>query len=73
MAISESDCPRLPPNEAVTVPILKNGEELPQVLLDFRTAQIYKWKSALILYDSTLSTIEFVVFKSINSVLNFRS
>lgn len=51
----ESDCPRLPPEQAVTVPIITRGEELPQILLDLRTAKIYNWKSAVVLYDNTLS------------------
>ncbi|XP_015840718.1 ionotropic receptor 93a isoform X1 [Tribolium castaneum] len=55
MAISESDCPRLPPDEAITVPLITRGEELPQLLLDLRTRQTYNWNSAFILYDDTLS------------------
>lgn len=51
---SETDCPRLPPTEALTVPIIKVGEEMPQLVLDSRTAQAYKWKSAIMLFDHTL-------------------
>ncbi|XP_063930697.1 ionotropic receptor 93a [Zophobas morio] len=55
MAISETDCPRLPPDKAITVPLITKGEELPQLLLDLRTTKIYNWKSAVVVYDDTLS------------------
>ncbi|KAK5650424.1 hypothetical protein RI129_001453 [Pyrocoelia pectoralis] len=54
MAISESDCPRLPEGEAITIPMLQNGQELPQLILDLRTVNAYKWKTVIILYDYTL-------------------
>ncbi|KAB0802205.1 hypothetical protein PPYR_04391 [Photinus pyralis] len=54
MAISEPDCPRLPLGEAIVTPMLKNGEELPQLVLDLRTVNAYRWKSVIILYDYTL-------------------
>ncbi|XP_017778842.1 PREDICTED: glutamate receptor ionotropic, delta-2 [Nicrophorus vespilloides] len=54
IAISETDCPRMPVKEAFTVPLLKLGEELPQLLLDIRTSKILEWPSAIILYDSIL-------------------
>ncbi|GLV41761.1 Ionotropic receptor 93a [Carabus blaptoides fortunei] len=54
MAISEPDCPRLPSDLAITVPLLKNGEELPQLLLDLRSRNAYDWNSAIILHDETL-------------------
>lgn len=56
MAISETDCPRLPQNQAVTVPLVTNGQEMPQMLLDLRSANAYNWKSAVVFYDSTLGT-----------------
>ncbi|RZC40297.1 glutamate receptor ionotropic, delta-2, partial [Asbolus verrucosus] len=68
MAISESDCPRLPPDQAVTVPLITRGEELPQLLLDLRTAKTYNWNSAVILYDDTLSRDQVTrVIKSITA------
>lgn len=54
MAMTEPDCPRLPTNEAIMIPILKTGEELPQVLLDMKAMQAFNWKSATILHDETL-------------------
>ncbi|KAJ8961600.1 hypothetical protein NQ314_005917, partial [Rhamnusium bicolor] len=54
MAISETDCPRLPGSRAITIPLIKRGEEMPQLILDFRSAGIYNWKSVVIIYDKTL-------------------
>lgn len=52
--VIESDCPRLPIDQAVTVPLITIGEELPQIVLDLRTFSAYQWKSAVIIYDKTL-------------------
>ncbi|XP_059057543.1 ionotropic receptor 93a [Achroia grisella] len=54
-ALTEVDCPRLPLNSAITVTYSSPGEELPQMLLDLRTTRAFKWKSAAILHDDTLS------------------
>ncbi|XP_060523883.1 ionotropic receptor 93a isoform X1 [Cylas formicarius] len=56
MAISEADCPRLPSDEAITVPILEAGQETPQLLLDLRTSNIYKWKEIVLIYDNTINS-----------------
>lgn len=50
----ESDCPRLPTDQALTVPLIIPGEEMPQIVLDMRTFNAYLWKSAVIIYDETL-------------------
>lgn len=52
--VLESDCPRLPTDQAVTVPLITAGEEMPQIVLDLRTFNAYRWKSAVIIYDETL-------------------
>ncbi|KAL0880381.1 hypothetical protein ABMA27_002819 [Loxostege sticticalis] len=54
-ALTEVDCPRLPTDSAITVTNVVPGEELPQILLDMRTEMAFKWKSAVILHDDTLS------------------
>lgn len=54
-ALTEVDCPRLPTNIAITVTYADPGEELPQLILDLRTMNAFKWKSAVILHDDTLS------------------
>lgn len=54
-ALTEVDCPRLPTNVAITVTYADPGEELPQLILDLRTMNAFKWKSAVILHDDTLS------------------
>nr|QRF71037.1 ionotropic receptor [Semiothisa cinerearia] len=54
-ALTEVDCPRLPTREAITATYAEAGEELPQLLLDLRTSNAFKWKAAVILHDDTLS------------------
>ncbi|XP_026318935.1 ionotropic receptor 93a [Hyposmocoma kahamanoa] len=54
-ALTEVDCPRLPTNIAITVTYADPGEELPQLILDLRTMNAFKWKSAVILHDDTLN------------------
>lgn len=51
---SDSDCPRLPETDAVTVPLVVRGHELSQFLLDLRTTQIIQWKSVAIISDDTI-------------------
>ncbi|XP_031629410.1 ionotropic receptor 93a isoform X2 [Contarinia nasturtii] len=51
MAITDPDCPRLPLHEALTIPRIKIGVELPQIILDIRTSHLVNWKTATILYD----------------------
>lgn len=53
LALTDSDCPRLPKNEAIMIPMMKPGEELPQVILDARAQHSLDWKSAILLYDET--------------------
>ncbi|KAJ6638184.1 Ionotropic receptor 93a [Pseudolycoriella hygida] len=53
IALTEANCPRLPSNEAIMIPLIKIGDELPQILLDIRSSQIVNWKSAIIVYDNT--------------------
>lgn len=55
LAISEADCPRLPSNEAITMSMVRNGEEISQIVLDLRAMNAYKWNSAIIVFDHTLS------------------
>ncbi|XP_025829003.1 ionotropic receptor 93a isoform X2 [Agrilus planipennis] len=54
MAITESDCPRLPSDRAVVVPLVDNGREVPQMILDLRVVKSYKWQSITMIYDRSL-------------------
>nr|AXF48842.1 ionotropic receptor IR11 [Lobesia botrana] len=54
-ALTEVDCPRLPPDAAITVTHTDPGQELPQLLLDLRSTRAFNWKSAVILHDDTLN------------------
>lgn len=53
MAMTEPDCPRLPYDEAIMIPMMTPGEELPQVILDAKAQHSVAWKSAVLLYDTT--------------------
>ncbi|XP_059609151.1 ionotropic receptor 93a [Phlebotomus argentipes] len=55
MALTDPDCPRLPPEEAIMIPITSGGEELPQVLLDLKSSQALRWKSSIVLHDDTFA------------------
>lgn len=52
LAITEADCPRLPFDEAITIPLVREGGEMSQIILDLRTIHSINWKSAVIFYDS---------------------
>lgn len=53
IALTEADCERLPAEEALMIPIIALGQELPQILLDVRAAQAVNWQSSVLLYDET--------------------
>ncbi|KAL1395387.1 hypothetical protein pipiens_011292 [Culex pipiens pipiens] len=57
MAITDTDCPRLPSHNAIMIPksIPASGifEELPQVIMDMKTMKAFSWKSAILLYDDS--------------------
>lgn len=55
IALSEVDCPRLPAGKAINIPLTKLGEEMSQILLDLRTSTIFKWKSVVLIYDSSMA------------------
>nr|XP_034828957.1 ionotropic receptor 93a [Maniola hyperantus] len=70
-ALTEVDCPRLPSDSAITVTFADPGQELPQLLLDFRTRKAFHWKSAIILHDNTLNRdMVSRVVKSLSSEIN---
>ncbi|XP_054283701.1 uncharacterized protein LOC129000742 [Macrosteles quadrilineatus] len=54
IAATEASCPRLPSSSAVTMPLVSLGSELPQLLLDVRTAHHLEWKSVAIICDHTM-------------------
>lgn len=64
----ETDCPRLPTDRAFTIPMTVRGEELPQILLDLRSAKAYDWKSVILLYDDSLGIHFKHMMKSLQQV-----
>lgn len=58
IALTDADCARLPAAEAVMVPLIRVGDELPQIMLDVRAADAVNWKSAVLLYDETFGECE---------------
>lgn len=53
IAMTDPDCPRLPEDEAIMIPMILAGQELPQVILDSRAQRSLSWQSAILLYDET--------------------
>lgn len=51
IALTDPDCPRLPPNEAIMIPIMVLGEELPQFVFDIKSSKAFDVKSAVVLHD----------------------
>ncbi|XP_021705215.1 ionotropic receptor 93a [Aedes aegypti] len=57
MSITDSDCLRLPLNNAImipkTIPTAGTFEELPQVIMDMKAMKAIDWTSAVLLYDES--------------------
>ncbi|CAD6202689.1 GSCOCT00009718001.3-RA-CDS [Cotesia congregata] len=51
LAITDLDCPRLPINEAITVPLIDPGEELPQIFFDMRLEESLDWNRVNFIHD----------------------
>ncbi|KAL3278733.1 hypothetical protein HHI36_016263, partial [Cryptolaemus montrouzieri] len=54
MAISEAECPRLPEGKAVSIPLVADQEEMPQLLLDLRTSHAVGWRDIILIYDNSI-------------------
>lgn len=61
IAITDPDCPRLPLHEALTIPRINVGIELPQIILDIRTSSSVNWRTATILYDDIFGLIQILI------------
>lgn len=53
-AFTDANCPRLPTNQAITIPLTLPGLEVSQLLLDLRTAHIIDWRSVGFIHDSSV-------------------
>ncbi|PSN38342.1 Ionotropic receptor 93a [Blattella germanica] len=53
IAITEGDCPRLPRNEGITVPLVTIHHSSSQVILDIKTTQLSSWTTCTVLYDDS--------------------
>lgn len=49
--IADLDCPRLPIDGGVGIPLLDPGEELPQIFYDIRMSRGLNWKRANLIFD----------------------
>ncbi|XP_032312230.1 ionotropic receptor 93a [Drosophila ananassae] len=65
IAITDSDCPRLPLNRALMIPMVDHGDEFPQIILDAKVQQILNWKTAVVFVDQTILDDNSVMVKSI--------
>ncbi|THK33261.1 ionotropic receptor 93a [Diachasma alloeum] len=53
LAITDLDCPRLPKDEGISIPLIEPGEELPQIFYDMRISRGLDWKRAIMLFDES--------------------
>ncbi|KAH8343645.1 hypothetical protein KR059_002422, partial [Drosophila kikkawai] len=65
IAITDSDCPRLPLNRALMIPMVDHGDEFPQIILDAKVQQILNWKTAVVFVDQSILDENAVLVKSI--------
>ncbi|XP_073816312.1 ionotropic receptor 93a [Musca autumnalis] len=54
IAITDADCPRLPPDQALMIPMVGRGEEFPQMMLDAKLQNILPWKTAVVIMDENM-------------------
>ncbi|XP_055387982.1 ionotropic receptor 93a [Condylostylus longicornis] len=54
LAVTEVDCPRLPIDQALMIPLTTRGIDIAQMILDIKTQRILKWKSAALIYDESI-------------------
>ncbi|XP_067617872.1 ionotropic receptor 93a isoform X3 [Eurosta solidaginis] len=69
LAITDANCPRLPLNHAIMIPIVDEGQELSQIIFDIKVQQMLRWKTAILLLDQTIlndnpTLVESVVHES---------
>lgn len=50
----DTDCPRLPIDEAITIPLTTPSSELSQMVLDLRMSNSFSWKSAVLMHDNSI-------------------
>ncbi|XP_023172805.2 ionotropic receptor 93a [Drosophila hydei] len=65
IAITDSDCPRLPLNRALMIPMVSHGDEFPQIVLDAKVQGIFKWKSVVVLVDQNILESNPMLVKSV--------
>lgn len=54
----ENQCKRLPIHEAITIPLVKDGSELPQLIIDLQFSKAITWSTAIILHDDSISNFK---------------
>ncbi|OXU22666.1 hypothetical protein TSAR_016242 [Trichomalopsis sarcophagae] len=55
LAVTEPDCPRLPEDAGISLPLTNPGEELPQIFLDLRTTGSLSWPKVNLIHDETFA------------------
>ncbi|XP_017844834.1 ionotropic receptor 93a [Drosophila busckii] len=65
IAITDADCPRLPLNRALMIPMVSQGDEFPQLLLDAKVQGILNWKSVVAFVDQSILENNPMLIKSI--------
>ncbi|XP_034948501.1 ionotropic receptor 93a [Chelonus insularis] len=58
LALTDSNCPRLPNDGGISIPLIQPGKELPQIFYDLRNFQQLKWNQVHIIYDEVVQKDE---------------
>ncbi|XP_021926549.1 ionotropic receptor 93a [Zootermopsis nevadensis] len=56
LAITEADCPRLPRDDGLTVPLVAVNRVASQLMLDIKMSQLASWTTSILIYDESVDT-----------------
>ncbi|CAH1400392.1 unnamed protein product, partial [Nezara viridula] len=56
IAITESNCPRLPKDFGITIPLYEPGLEFSQILIDLRTEDFLEWEVVNLIFDDSIDS-----------------
>lgn len=54
---SEADCPRLPRDDGLTVPLVAVNRVASQLMLDIKMSQLASWTTSILIYDESVGKL----------------
>jgi hypothetical protein len=54
---SEADCPRLPMNAGLTVPLVATNRVISQLMLDIKMSHLASWTTSVFIYDDSIGKL----------------